>query len=373
MPKFDEWAEVEAGGQIYKEWTGVTVSRGLSGQGVSTAMLQAIEPSSGSGASYANIKLKPGDQVTVTLAGYRVFKGFVVDRQAVYDAQNHGVQIVAEAAYSDIVYSNAPLKGSQFRDYAFEPIAKKILEPFGLKLKIENPPKDVSKKFKDISVNPGDTAYSFLERLARMRGLHLRSGEDGEVIAGKMKDGSAPIADLEEGKNILSALIRISDRTAFSKAQFPGQQRGDDQTNGDAARKPAAFVEGSDSSRYKLLVVLPETPGDKDDMRIRADRQADDFMGAMINAQVTVQGWLKPSGGIWKEFETVRLVSPMGLMKHSLGVQDVTYTQDQSGTKTTLVLVRPEALGSITPPGVSAGEGGVLPGGTQRDAQPEAD
>ncbi len=229
MPKFDEWAEVEAGGSIYRDWTAVRVTRGLSNKGCAIAVLQLVEPSNGDGTiDFASIKLKPGDKVTVTLAGYKVFDGIVTDRQASFDARRRGVQIVCKAYYTDIIKSNVPLKGSQFRDYPFDAIAKRVLEPSGLKLKIENPPKDFGKKFKDVSANPGDTVYSFLDRLARMRGVRLRSGEGKEVVVGCIAKGGAPAADLEEGKNILSATIRITDETAFSTVQFPGQQRGDE-------------------------------------------------------------------------------------------------------------------------------------------------
>ena len=64
----------------------------------------------------------------------------------------------------------------------------------------------------------------------------------------------------------------------------------------------------------------------------------------------------------------------MCLLYHELGIARVVFSQDERGTQTTLTLMRYEALGSTSPPGVQGGAGGILPPAEkQKDAQPEPD
>lgn len=376
MPKREEYCEVEVDGQLYRDWTDVSVDRGGHLQGLAIATLATVERDAkgkrqaSSAQVERTMRLRPGQKCTVKVAGYRTFNGFICNRQSSYTAANHGVRIIAYAAAGDILHSSVPMKDTQFKDYTFEPIAKKLLEPFKLKLKIENAGQDISKKFRYVAPIPGETVWRYIDRLARMRGLRLRSGEDNDVIAGKAGEAQATVGDLVEGKNILSSMCEIDDRAAFGKIDVLGQQKGGDNLSGDDARKPAAFIEG-DSDRYKYKLTIAEEPGDKTDMATRATREGDQFNGAQIRAQVQVQGWLKNSGEIWREFERVKIVSPMHLLDHVLGVAQVQFRQDQSGTTTNMTLVRWQTMGGINPPGITAGEGGVLPGGEQKKGVPD--
>jgi len=65
----------------------------------------------------------------------------------------------------------------------------------------------------------------------------------------------------------------------------------------------------------------------------------------------------------------------MALLDHTLGIARIVFSQDESGSKTTLTLVRPEAMGGIAQgSGTSSGDGGILPPAEkQKDAQAEAD
>jgi hypothetical protein len=55
--------------------------------------------------------------------------------------------------------------------------------------------------------------------------------------------------------------------------------------------------------------------------------------GTVIKANITVQGWLKPNGLLWKEGDQVAVDSPMALLNMGLKIESTTFTQDSnSGT-----------------------------------------
>jgi prophage tail gpP-like protein len=369
MPKISELCEVEAAGQIYDKWTAVMVTMDHTEPGF-TFSLQAVEPTSGSGANFGALQLKPGDAVSINLAGKLAMKGNIHIRQASYDAQRHAVQLDGGSKSLDSLHSNVPLKGGEFRNYSFQAIGNKVLQDYDFNLKIENAPKGADKKFKEVNVLPGDTVFSFLSRLARFRGLWLTSNADGDLVAGRLADNPPMAATLQEGQNILTCTCKLDDLAGSMRIDTIGSQRGDDQTSDEKARKSAAYVEGDGFKRNFYRVVLAEMPGDADDMRLRTDHRNDAVWGGWIEAMVTVQGWLKPNGELWKIREAVKIKSPMALLDHQLAVARAVFMQDDSGTKTQLFLKRFEALGSITPPGIQGGEGGILPPAEkQKDAQ----
>jgi prophage tail gpP-like protein len=375
MPKREEIAEVEINGQIYRDWTSVSVQRGGHIRGLAVAQLATVQRDDGKGASATQLSkskgIKTGDACTIRLAGYQVLKGFVVNRQGSLNAEGRGVQITAYAKGGDTITSSMPLKDNQYKDYTFEAIARKVLEPFDIQIKVENGGDAANKKFKDVSPIPGEPVWTFLDRLARMRGLTLRTDTNGDIIAGKMADGAPKAGDLVEGRNIISGNCTIDDQSGFSSGAVVGQQPGDDKTDVDAARKPAATMENANGERYRYRLTIAEMPGDPDDMKTRADREIDDLQGARVNASVVVRGWLNDAGEIWEEYQMVKVTSSTMQLDNQLAVADVLYTQDDSGTRTTLTLMLEGAMGIVKKPGVTAGDGGVLPAESVPDAKPD--
>ena len=77
----------------------------------------------------------------------------------------------------------------------------------------------------------------------------------------------------------------------------------------------------------------------------RLDREALWHEGAIIECNITVQGWKKPDGSLWRVGEKYKVVSAMIALNEPLSCQTATFTQDKSsGTLTTLKMVRPELL-----------------------------
>ncbi len=367
MPKAEEVCEITARGTRYRAWTSVNVSSAFNEAVMIGAFTAAEHPNKG---TFASLQLLPGDPVKISLAGKPAMAGFVVDRQAAYDARTHKVQIVAYSKTGDLAHSQMPLKESQFRKSTFEQIARRVLQPYGIDLRVENGGADAATPFKEAIVNPGETAHQFLDRLASMRGLFLTTDPSGVLIAHRLGN-EGTFAELVEGKNILSGSCQISDVTAFSRGEVIGQQRGDDHIDGDMARKPAAAVEWSEFGRYRNKLVFPENPGDMNELRIRADHMARTDMAAKIEANIVVQGWLASSGDLWAIRKLVRVRSPMLVLDKTLGVARVAFSQDnETGTRTTLTLVRPDAMGMTAPLDRTPQGGNVWPGGTPSEAKP---
>src|ERR1017187_7147111 len=92
MPNPTEICVVTALGQRYDTWETVEVHRDVDSAIIDHAMLTVAEISRGA-TSLAALKLKPGDNAQIYLAGQKVIDGLVYLRQAAYDSNTHAVQI----------------------------------------------------------------------------------------------------------------------------------------------------------------------------------------------------------------------------------------------------------------------------------------
>src|SRR3954468_17676455 len=147
----NELVEVRALSGIYRDWTSTTVAYSHDESWIRHFRVQTTEPDP------KFLRLKPGDEVTVWLAGQvAIQNGFIETRQVGYDATRHGIQVDGYShAWSTTVSSVDPQRdGAQFQNYTFEAIAKRILKPLGLKIRLVNPPKAASEPFKNVSPPP---------------------------------------------------------------------------------------------------------------------------------------------------------------------------------------------------------------------------
>ena len=66
-------------------------------------------------------------------------------------------------------------------------------------------------------------------------------------------------------------------------------------------------------------------------------------------ANVTVQGWLRDGGNLWRTGDNVYVYSPMAMLNLVMKIQTATFTQDnKGGTTTMLELVLPWRLSATS-------------------------
>src|SRR5262249_25110208 len=126
-----------------------------------------------------------------------------------------------------------------------------------------------------------------------------------------------------------------------------GQTAGTDVNNMKQAAEQKARAPGS-ALHYSPNASTAEQPvWSLAELQDRANNEQIWHEGTIIQATVTVQGWIRPgTGRLGRTGEDVRFRSPMTTLNDMvLKIQTVTYTQDRnSGTLTTLDLVAPWLL-----------------------------
>jgi len=308
------------------------------------------------------MRIIPGQKCQVYLDGYLAIDGEVITRRAHYDAQQHVVEIQGQGRAGRLAEASVPHKTGEFNNINFQQLAQKIVQPFGIGVTGKA---GSDQQFKRVSLQPGESAWELLERYARASNTVLGETNTGQLELGTAGGGGSAI----EGVNILIGQETIHSLKAVgsgepeagggegsdfkSMGQAPGS---DDAWGADPTHQRQSEQGGitSDfSSGFLPKINLSEIPAWSNDQMLNRAKMESGFADSLqIWVTVTLLSWqhsaqAPPSGGLWRPGEMVTVNSPMLVMYgRSLILKAVTFTQDDSsGTRSTLELLNPAALG----------------------------
>jgi len=365
-----EIATVTAQGQNYKFWESVEVHREF-GRPVSMMTLSVAETAqvSAEALSWTSLKLNVGDPIQGYLAGNLVLSGTVTVRQTAYDREGHGVQIVATGYGLAVVKSTVSASPGQYIGYNLQQIAQAVCQQVGCNFVLSGNLPGAEKVFPRVSEHPGEPMFQFIERLARMRDIHIRDDENGNLVGTRGTAGGS-IATLVEGQNILSARVILTDQNAAKTLSTIGANIGGSSTGvwGDTCRDIKVTAQNPTYNGRGQITVTAEQPCDVTDAVMRNQHEVAQNALTQVDCEVTVRGWLMDDGSLWIAHlgEPVTVYSPMAFPTDSmqLWLKGVRHRQENdTGTTTVLSLCLPNGL-SVE--GISATSGdnadSVFPG-----------
>lgn len=346
MPRPNEVAILKINGQNYEDWTSVLVQvENFSYFPKFQVELTEFDETP-SARLTRTLKIVPGDLVEVTLAGYLVATGFVIERHAALDGNNHAVRVVGAGSSHLTTKSSVWTQSGSFDNKSIEQFTREMLKPTGVGLKLIGNVDPTP--FENIHVQPGEIIASAIDRYAKMRKTIVGSTEFGELAL--IGDHSATVADyLIEGENILSVNCAIRDENVYNRYIALGQQFGNDQHHGDKANKQVAEQNGA--GKPGMVHVEPAPIADSQHGIDQLAKMTKIMLeGTKIEAHVTVQGWLRENFELYRAGAYYWVQSPSMALNQLLGCKAITYQQDASGTKTTLIMVDPAHMnGSYAP------------------------
>ena len=320
---------------------------------------------------WEKLQFKPGDECAIYLGGHLAISGVILLRQTSYDANAHGVMLQGVGTTWYAARGSIIDKDGNYDDHTFEKAATRAIKPFGVGLKIIG--KLDATPFKKLQVEPGETLWNFLERIARPRGVVMGSDHQGNFLL--IGDHGYPIsAQLQEGHNILRCQCTISKEAMFSDYIVRGQTAGGDEKQGRDASEQEALAKGT-AKRYSPLLTPAEQPvWNQAEMAARAKNESVWHEGTEVRASITVQGWFMPGGGgLWRTGDNISVYSPMAMLNMGLKIETATFTQDdKGGTTTQLELVAPWLLKDKGDFNVGKPGAPVAPGDAKPNQEPPA-
>jgi prophage tail gpP-like protein len=332
-PNPAEVATIIVGGRRWDDWTNVMVEHRYA---------EAWPHFKFSSVERGPIQFRPGQECAIYLGGVLAIVGVITVRQVAYDANNHGVQLMGKGVTWYASKSSIIDETGDFDGQTFEQVARKVIAPFGVGVKTIGKLNDIP--FQRLQIEPGEKLWDSLERLARPKGVVIGSDHLGNfLLIGEHTD---PVEEnLVEGVNIKSLQCLNTVEHTHSEYRVGSQSPGTDDHNGAAASQQQASVPGT-AVRYSPLLTSAEQPvWDQSEVLDRARNESIWHEGSTGQASVTVQGWFRRPGQLWRAGTNVHVYSPMALLDEVMTIQSCLFSQEGGGgTTTTLECVPPFLL-----------------------------
>ncbi|MEM1299397.1 MAG: phage baseplate assembly protein, partial [Pseudomonadota bacterium] len=282
--------------------------------------------------------LTPHQACTLTIDDAPVISGVIDSVAPRYDAGNHVVQVRGRSLTGQLVDCACEHPSGALRDLTLVEIATRIAEPFGIAVV------DLAgetKPFPRVQVEPGETVFELLERLARQRGVFLTDDTRGRLVIRRRSETLQ--GTLEYGSNVLSAAANLDGSNQFSNYRVKGQAEGSDNTGAGTSASSAGRAVDASVPIHRPMILLAESQGTTVTMGQRAKHEAALRRARARTWTYTVQGWAPDALGLWQAGEEVEVTDPlMGLNKDRLLVVETTFSLDHRGTVTELKVAPPE-------------------------------
>lgn len=349
--------ELYINGKAYRGWTEINVTRAL--DAISGAFsIALVERWAGDGRTPSQIENWPilnGDRCQVKVDGETLIDGYVDQFMPEFSPTTHGITVQGRDKTCDLIDCSAFHQPDQWTNLTLLQIAQILCKPFGVTVRADV---DIGPAFPNIKLQQGETVFSALDRLCRIRKVLLAPDSDGGVLLTRAGSIRAKTA-LEQGVNIKSARGNLDTSQRFSNYIVKGQNASSMTDDGELEAHAEARVTDSDITRYRPLLVMAETGATNVSAKERAIWEANVRLGRGASASVTVRGWrqgVSASDPLWRPNVLVHVKSTFLRMDGDMLVRQVTYRRTPAGgTECDLDLVSPQAF-SPEPPDKSKEE-----------------
>jgi prophage tail gpP-like protein len=337
FPDPREKAILTIGGQDYSEWETVQVKHTLAAPPFLTFRMTCSEGQP-IASNFQTMQIIPGDKASISLAGQLAFEGEVFSRQVLYDGTKHYIEI--QGCAKDILrlsYSHVAHKTGEFNNKTPKEIITELVQQEGVKF-LEEMGQLPTDKIPNYNVAPGTTIMEACETIIRSCGdAQFKTNLSGDLVA--VINPSDVQGTVEEGVDILEGREIIYNGAIYSGVFSVGATSGNDQDWGyKAAQKFAQSNQAGTGGKGTQLIISEIPAFTKQSLLQRANMDRAFQNRDQVTVFVTVQGWLRPGGGLWEIYpKKLSVISPMLIMNGSedLNVKSVTFTQDDStGTRT---------------------------------------
>lgn len=330
------------GGASYGGWKSIAVTRGIEQiAGGYDLSVSELAPDGSAAAA-----LMPGQRAALSIDDQVLITGYIDETEIKHAGSDHSIAVRGRDATGDLVDCAAAHPTGQWLNRNMLQIATDLVAPFGIAVAADT---SVGAPFRKWNIEPGETVFENLDRMARHRGVLLFSDGKGGLLITKV--GTARVGTaLVLGENILAGQVTLSHLSRFSAYTVKGQRPRDDESDGEDVSQKKGVAADAGVTRYRPSVEVIEDVGDADVFTQRATWRRNVNAGRSARATITVQGWAHKDG-LWMPNTLVSVTNPwLRLKERELLIVQVRNMLDGAGTRTELSLTLPEAFSLLALP-----------------------
>lgn len=323
------------GGRVFQGWLQSEVSRSIESLAGTFSIPTSFVPGDVP-------QIKRQDEVKVLVGDEVVITGYVMAAEPFYDDRNCGLNVAGRDRTGDLVTSTAIHKGGQWRGAKIDRIVRDLVEPFGIKVKLQA---DIGKPLDDFKLAFGESRLDAIARACKMRGVLPIPDGLGHLVLTKAGTIKAP-GEIRRGKNVISMRGIGTDERRHSEYIVYGQ--GEVGADFDAARQLKARAADPEIRRFSPLVIPADGNVSQADMQALVDHTARVRRGHSRGFEYTLEGWLV-NGKPWPINARVPVFDDIaGLAGDEWLICSTRLSVDLQRGATTVVVVRPiEAYDSV--------------------------
>lgn len=288
----------------------------------------------------------PGLACRVRIDGHPVITGWIDEVAPQYSKNDHSLSIRGRDATGDLVDSAAIADGSGWINRSLAQIATSLAAPLGINVSIDAAASgDAAIGFQYSHLQPCETGFETLSRLARMRGLLLVADGLGGLRITRAGTARA-LTPLVLGDNIKSAEATISHAERFNVYRVIAQARESDSFGGAQAQQVLAECVDPAIRKGRITVLEAFAAADAGDAQKIADWARSTRAGAGERATFKVRGWLD---GVrpWQANRLVQVKDPGTRFQGTYLISSVRFTIDEQGELTELTTTHPDAFAPL--------------------------
>lgn len=329
-------------GAILQGWTSVSISRSL--QNVAGSFELALTK------TWESVKpqlIALGSPCVVAIGDDIVSTGYIDDWIPSYDASSVTISVSGRDKTGDLVDCAVVHQSGGFSQSSLADIASAVCKPFNIALVIET--EQAHEVFAKVAIEQGETAFEFLDRLAKERGVLLSSNAHGALVITRASDKTCHVA-LRLGENILAARGRFSWRDRASQYIVKGEGSAGgaawDEQSSSAVGGQKVTVVDKEITRYRPQIIINDEIMTAQGASSKGQWQRQRAKAASTSTEITVLGWRENvmTGDLWAVNKRIHLSDSIQGTDEQWLIVNVTFTEDDQGRKTVLSLVPPDAL-----------------------------
>lgn len=319
---------VELDGKPFRNWEQLRLSRELNAA-CGTFELKATLSRPWPGKAGARARILLGEHVAAT--------GYVDGVRLQLTSSGHVVTVHGRDKTSDLVDCSVPPSVGQLSNVHLIDIVRKLGEPYG----VEEDVRENGDLFPTFTPNQGESAWSAIEKAARLRGKLCFATNEGKLRIDRPASSRAS-GSVREGEGELE--LRWENADKFQTYLVRGQGRGSDQGWGDAVASVKAESFDASIKRPRTLVIIAESAVDLATAQERADWERTVRWARSASFVATVRGWRQRwRGPLWELNQLVQVKVPRWGFEADLLVDGLEFSRGDDGSRTTLRLIRPDS------------------------------
>lgn len=290
------------------------------------------------------LPFRGGEQIQILIDDELVCDGFVDVVTEEYSANGKVVSLQGRSKAQDLIDSNLlPLTISG--NVSLVKVIENVISQIGLDLKVINKVsdlKDFDSAEDKIGAEGGESAFFFIDELARKRQVLLTSDASGNVVI--TRTGTARndilLKNIVNGdSNFISGGVTYNASDIYNKYVVLSQlNTTTDLFSLDSDQAVSQQAESLNKNiRPRQLVMISEKSSSNDELKKRADWKNNISTANKRRYNIIVQGFRQEGTGVWETNTLQRVVDEFADINDTLLIDSVRFTQSAGEGSTTIL------------------------------------